>query len=238
MRDFLRRFDAAGRREGEDVAASDNTILDIQTCGDGFAFAAADPAFGLLSSRGVAKTLQGPHTADMRDKLGSAFALSPDAASVRFGLGDGEQKPVLFDLAAASLTDSRTVPPKFLTARVRGLPVTDWPDNEAPKFNGKILALDEREVSRALAIRPDASGFALGTEWSARAYDAKGDALWTKPGPGVAWGVNFSADGGIVTVAYLDGTIRWLRWSDGQELLALFVEPQSRRWVAWTPSGY
>ena len=25
---------------------------------------------------------------------------------------------------------------------------------------------------------------------------------------------------------------------DGGELLALFVEPQSRKWVAWTPSGY
>jgi hypothetical protein len=36
---------------------------------------------------------------------------------------------------------------------------------------------------------------------------------------------------------YRDGTIRWLRWSDGQELLALFVEPQSRKWVAWTPAG-
>ena len=39
-------------------------------------------------------------------------------------------------------------------------------------------------------------------------------------------------------VAYVDGTIRWLRWSDGEELFAFFVEPQSRKWVAWTPSGY
>jgi hypothetical protein len=80
-RHFLRRFDAAGRRNGEDVAASDSTIFDIQPCGDGFAFAAADPAFGLLSAQGVAKTLQGSRTADMRGKVGSAFALSPDAAS-------------------------------------------------------------------------------------------------------------------------------------------------------------
>jgi hypothetical protein len=57
-------------------------------------------------------------------------------------------------------------------------------------------------------------------------------------GPGRQLGVDFSADGAILTVAYLDGTIRWLRWSDGAELLALFVEPQSRKWVAWTPSGY
>ncbi|HXM70201.1 MAG TPA: caspase family protein, partial [Thermoanaerobaculia bacterium] len=41
-----------------------------------------------------------------------------------------------------------------------------------------------------------------------------------------------------VLVAYDDGTIRWHRLSDGQELLALFVNKDDLRWVAWTPSGY
>jgi hypothetical protein len=237
-RRFLRRFDAAGRRKGGDVVASDNTIMDIQTCRDGFAFGAQDPSFGLLPAQGAAKTLQSPRTVDMRDKLGSAFALSPDAASVRFGLGDGEDKPALFDLAAASLTDSPSRLPKSLTAKVDGLPVTDWEDNDAPKFNGAGLPLENYEMSRALAIRADASGFALGTDWLVRAYDAKGGERWKRPGPGVPWGVDFSAEGAILSVAYGDGTIRWLRWTDGAELLALFVEPQSRKWVAWTPSGY
>ena len=38
--------------------------------------------------------------------------------------------------------------------------------------------------------------------------------------------------------AYGDGTIRWRRLSDGQELLALFVHAIDRRFVAWTPKGY
>jgi WD40 repeat protein len=235
---FLRRFDKAGRRKGADVAASAATIFDIQPCRDGFAFTAGDPAFGLLSTRGVATTLQGPRTADMRDKLGSAFALSPDAASVRFGLSDREERPVLFDLAAASLTDSPSLSPRFLTAKVDGLPVTDWRNNLEPRFNGAKIALDNYETSEVLAIRPDTSGFALGSDFWVRAYDGHGKERWKQPGPGVAWGVDFSADGEILAVAYLDGTIRWLRWSDGQELLAFFVEPQTRKWVAWTPSGY
>jgi hypothetical protein len=41
-----------------------------------------------------------------------------------------------------------------------------------------------------------------------------------------------------VVVAYADGTIRWLRLSDGRELLALFIHPDGKRWVAWTPQGY
>jgi len=237
-RNFLRRFDTAGRRKGEDVAASDSTIIDIQPCGDGFAFAATDPTFGLLPEQGVAKKLQGPRTANMSAKLGSAFALSPDAASVRFGLGFGEEKPVLFDLAAASLTDSPRLPPEFLSAKVDGLPVTDWRNNASPKFKGAKLALEEHDITRSLAIRPDVSSFAIGTSWSVRAYEATGKERWKDPVPGEAWGVDFSADGEILAVAYDDGTIRWLRWSDGAELLAFFVEPQTRKWVAWTPSGY
>jgi uncharacterized caspase-like protein/membrane-associated protease RseP (regulator of RpoE activity) len=332
-RDILRRFDADGRRKGADVAASVNAILDIRPCGAGFAFATSDPAFGLLSAQGVATTLQGPRTADMRVKLGSAFALSSDAASVRFGLGVGEKKPVLFNLAKASLTDSPSLPAGLAPARVQGLSVTDWKDNYVPKFNGAELALEPHEMSRALAVRLGASGFALGTQWWVRAYGAKGKELWNRAGPGEAWGVDFSIDGEILAVAYGDGTIRWLRWSAnsqfgglginvaqhdglikvvtliddkpaakagvlsgdvitaiddspmqslslnqavekmrgavgspvklriargptqevkeftvvrdtiagagaGEELLALFVEPQSRKWVAWTPSGY
>jgi WD40 repeat protein len=233
---FIRRFHDSGEREGADIAASGDTILDIQSCGEGFVFAAGDPAFGLLSPQGDATTLQGPRTANMRGKRGSAFALSPDASSVRFGLGEGEARPVVFDLATASLTDSPNLPAGFAPARVEGLPVTDW-DSDEPKFNGAKLALENYETSRALAIRSGASGFVLGSDYWVRAYNAKGEERWKQPGL-AAWGVDFSAAGEITAVAYYDGTIRWLRWSDGAELLAFFVEPQSRKWVAWTPSGY
>jgi WD40 repeat protein len=235
---IFRRFDASGRRQGDDIDASSDVIEDVLPCGDGFAFATDDPAYGVLTSQGVATTLQGPRTADMRSKVRSALTVSSDASSVRFGLGYGEAKPVLFDLAAAALIDSPNLPLGFTSARVDGLPVTDWENKYEPKFNGTKITLDDAERSHAVAIRPDQSGFALGTEFLVRVYDAKGKELWNRPGPGAAWGVDFSVDGDLLAVAYGDGTIRWLRWSDGAELLALFVEPQSRKWVAWTPSGY
>ena len=71
-----------------------------------------------------------------------------------------------------------------------------------------------------------------------RAFDVAGKQRWEQPGPGIACGVDFSADGEVLAVAYGDGTIRWLRWSDGKELLAFFVEVPTRKWVAWTPTGY
>src|SRR5262245_52928814 len=39
--------------------------------------------------------------------------------------------------------------------------------------------------------------------------------------PAVTWGVNVPANNKLVVAAYGDGTIRWYRLTDGQELLAL-----------------
>jgi len=50
--------------------------------------------------------------------------------------------------------------------------------------------------------------------------------------------VNIPRDGKFVVVAYGDGTIRWHRLSDGEEVLALFVNAKTREWVLWTPQGY
>jgi hypothetical protein len=235
-RRFLREFDPNGRRRGPDVPVSANTVSDLRPCGDGFAFAAQDPAFGLASPGGAAKTPQGPRAADMRGKLGTALEISGDGANVRFGLGEGDDKPVLFDIAAGSLTDSSASPAGLAPARVEGLPVTDWENSESPKFKGVKIGLDHYEFSQALAVRPDRSGFSLGTEYMLRAFDATGKSKWQQSGPGVAWGLDYSADGQILVVAYGDGTIRWLRGSDGVALLALFVDVPTRKWVAWTPA--
>jgi hypothetical protein len=50
--------------------------------------------------------------------------------------------------------------------------------------------------------------------------------------------VNIARNGKLVLAVYADGTVRWHRLSDGEELLALFVHNVDRRWVAWTPKGY
>jgi hypothetical protein len=62
--------------------------------------------------------------------------------------------------------------------------------------------------------------------------------LWANLTDEPARGENIVQGGQLVLVVYDDGTIRWHRWSDGKELLALFVDTRSKRWVAWTPAGY
>ena len=236
-RRFVRRFDADGRRLGDSPVA-ESTVIDMQTCGRGIAFGAGDPSFGLTGPDDRSRTLQGPTTSDMRDKVGDAFSISADGASVRFGLADAGARPVLFSLAAGTVVDSPRLPSGLMPAGVGALRITDWKTRGDPKLDGKPITLDQYERSLALAVRPDRAGFALGADWSLRAFDAAGEKLWSKPVPGAAWGVDLAANGAIVASTNVDGTVRWYRWSDGQELLALFVNRNTRAWVAWTPTGY
>ncbi|MGO9171268.1 MAG: TIR domain-containing protein [Rhodomicrobium sp.] len=228
----------AGRGRRSEAPLSQNAIVQLLPCGDGIAAGAQDPAFGLVAADGTKRVWQEGVTADMRGKLRDAFTLSADGARVRFGLGVGAASPVLFDLAAFELRDAPQAVSGLTAPKTSGIVVSDWENNTAPKLNGKPIALEAYETSRALAVAPDASRFALGAEYRLRAYRADGSELWNKAIPGIAYGVNISGNGKLVVAAYYDGTIRWHRLSDGQELLALFVHAKDRRFIAWTPQGY
>ena len=206
---------------------------------DTIAVAAHDPAFGLVDGSGqitLWKTGVAPICAA---KLRRCFHDRAECRQVRFGLGYGADEPVLFDLAQATVDECTEPFPGFISRH--------WSKGCRSPI-GKItitrhlpagrLSFNKIEMSRSLAIRPDRTGFVLGHDYWLRAFDAHGRQLWVQPGPGDAWGVNISTDGRIVVVAYGDGTIRWHRWSDGKELLALFVNRETKAWVAWTPTGY
>ncbi len=236
--DFLRSFWPDGRKAGPDVPVSNDSIQSLARCGEAIAFAASDPRFGLLRADGTAMTLQKGRTFDARNKLGAAFTLSADATRLRFGLGLGSDTPVVFDLNAGLLRDAPSPVAGLIEPDVAGFAVADWKDTYKPRVKGQPIQLVAGEMSRSLALRADRLGFVLGADFSLRAFAADGKERWNKAVPGDAWGVNLGKGGAVVVAAYGDGTIRWHRWSDGQELLALFVDRLDRRWVAWTPKGY
>ena len=234
----FRIWQGAGRGAFADKALTRETVMQLLPCGSNIALGAGDPAFGLIAADGTKRVWREGVTADMQDKLRGAFTLSADGRRVRFGLRQGGEQPVLFDLAAFRLTDAPASEAGLAQSKTSGIRVSDWEGTTGPKLNREPITLRNYEMSRSLAIAPDASRFVLGTEWWLRAYRADGAGLWQKPVPGAAFGVNISHDGGLVVAAYGDGTIRWHRLSDGQELLALFVDAKDKRFIAWTPKGY
>jgi hypothetical protein len=236
--DPVRIWDQEGHGKGRDVAVARDTIRQLLPCQDKIAVGTADPAFGLLSSSGEKLVWQQSAIADMRGKRRSNFTVSNDGSKVRFGLGYDDESPVLFDLTAGRLTDQHQPAAGLAEPDTTSLKLSDWENNFKPKLDGKPLGLELYEMARSVAIAPGGDRFVLGTEWYIRAYDKNGNELWSKRGPGVAWGVNIPRGGKYVAAAYSDGTIRWLRLSDGEEVLALFVNAKTREWVLWTPQGY
>ena len=239
-RAFLRVFDPSGKHISVDLPVSDNSIFGLRACGAKMLFTTASPAFGAIDEDGNVQVLQGPPILDARSALGrvDGLRISADASSVRFALDLAGADQVRFDLSTGALTEAPSAGADLHGTATSGLPITDWLTRTDPKLDGTPLPLSLYERSESLAIRAERDGFVLGTAWHLRAFTGDGQLRWSMTAAGAADGVNFSADGQVVVATYDDGTIRWHRWSDGATLLTLFVDVRTKRWVAWTPTGY
>jgi len=216
-----------------------DTIMQLLPCGDRMAIAAQDPVFGLLTPQGTRQLWQEGVQADLRGQVREdGLSAAANGHRLRFGLQAAGKSPVLFDLMAEQLVEAPDRPSDLAGPDTTSLPVTGWNNMRDPKLAGTPIQLEALEIARSFAVAPDKQHFVLGAEWSLRGYRRDGTLLWQKQVPGIAWGANVSRDGRLAIAAYGDGTIRWHRLTDGQELLALFVHAKDRRWVAWTPKGY
>ena len=242
----LRIWDNEGRGSWRDVDLARHAIRQILPCHDVLAVSASDPAFGLVSLNGDKRVWQDGATPDMRGKYGGprvastepTFTVSADARRVRFGLGHGIESPFLFDVTSGQLNDLQRFISGLSAPDIDNLKLTHWLHEYVPKLDDKVIALDAYETAHAVAIAPGADRFVLATDWSLRAFNKDGKQLWRQPTPEAAWGVNVARGGTFVVAAYGDGTIRWHRLRDGEEVLALFVNAKTREWVLWTPQGY
>jgi WD40 repeat protein len=232
----IRVWDRAGEGTAREIKGPTNTIFHLLPCGDGIAVGEADPAFGLIAADGSRRLWREAIQSDTRGKRSEHFTVSPNGLRLRFGLKQGIGDPVLFDLAAEHLRDAPEALPE-LNAADTSMRVTGREGNY--QLNGKSLGnLDTYETVRSIAVAPDKQSVVVGAEYSLNAYDKGGAPIWRQSVPGVAWGVNIAPTNKLIIVAYSDGTIRWHRLDTGAELLALFIQPKDRRWVAWTPKGY
>jgi len=221
-----------------ELPSASNTIMSLRSMRDGgIAFAAADPAIGIVNRQGEKRLFFGPPESAEILVHGKLLVSSN---GMRVCLADQPAKGAFtcFSVADRILTsvvadrETGTRPP--LT---EGLAITDW-ESFTPKLNGAVVRLMRDERSCCLAIAPNKQKFLLGTVWVLRLFDRTGAQKWVVPGPSVPGAVNISGDGRLAIAAFSDATVRWYRIEDGRELLALFVHQDQKRWVLWTPSGY
>ena len=207
----------------------------------GVAYSSRDGSFGLLNAQDEA-TLLGPQAIPIYEANYKGFLLSPDGAMIQFAYKKRGGSPAFFSVKERRLTDASSSLWAGLKASfplqapiTEGLGVTDWKNSLTPKLQGNPLSL-KQELAKCLAIRPDKSGFLLGTSTSLFLFDSAGKGVWRVRMPGGVWGVN--TNGQVAVSALGDGTIRWHRISDGKEILAFFPHLDRKRWILWTPSGY
>jgi WD40 repeat protein len=235
------RWGKAGRGHREEFqTAASNTILGMKPLrAGGIVYGTGDPFLGRVDAAGDEQWLQGPRQADYRNNQ-KGFLVSDDGSLIQFGYELNGQKPARFSVPARLLTADPPPGPGLIPPRtvVPGLTVDGWELTFQPTLNGRPLKLKPNERSWSLAISSDDSSFLLGTAWYLRLFDRTGKQLWQRLTPSVAVNVNIPASGDVAVAALHDGTIRWYRLKDGEELLALFPHPDGRRWVLWTPSGY
>ena len=238
----VRKWPNAGRGQPRDVPTTLNTVLHLAALPQGgWLLSAADPSWGVLAADGRWQPHGTAPTADLRESRGSdAFLLAAGGRQLQFGYEERGRAPHVFDLSGRTLVAGRLAGGQ--APDIKSVQVQDWVNTPSPRLNGKALALQTIEISRSLAATAGGTSFVLGTEWWLRHFNSDGSQRWQQPAPGTTWGVNIPQDGPLsgqlVVAAYGDGTIRWHRLSDGQELLALFPHADRKRWVLWTPSGY
>jgi len=237
----LYRWSDRGRGPFQALPLLRNRITEIQQLPDSYiAFAAEDPAMGIVDPSGKVVAYRGPDIVNFSaartdlhvsaDGAVIGYPLSPDG-SIRHSfsvLGGGDQ--------STAVEPTAPVFPPRLTAP--GLEIAGWQDGFEPTVNGKSPELDDYEMSRSYAIAPDGLSVLLGTEWAVRRLDRDAKEIWNQKLSAVAWSVNVSGNGRLALAALSDGTVRWYRMSDGKEILAYFPHANGRDWMAWVPDGY
>ena len=221
-----------------DVQVPNDSVAAISSCGSGFLIATIGQSVTLVDQEGRAQWHIDPSNVSAYGKIGSAFLASEDGRRVWFGLGQGADDPVEFDLTNERLFRSPAPGEGLFPPIDNLLPVTGWNSSGSPKLGRIQLDHEVDEAFRSMAQIPDGSGFVLGSEFQVWRYDRSGKFQWRFKPSAAAYGVNITRSGKLLVAAYGDGTIRWHRLTDGAELLALYVDAKTLAWIAWTPTGY
>ncbi|MEJ6001650.1 caspase family protein [Paucibacter soli] len=231
----LKRWRLRDAQALPDLDLASDSITDLLPLpGDRLAFASADASWGLLQGERMLARVQAQR-ADFRANWGG-FRLAADAMGLQFGFGFGGAEPARFELRGFAWRPPTQAWPAAMQ-QLPGLQVQGWQDGLAPTLNGRAIALEPGEMTTALALAADASVAALGSQWHVRLLNAQARELWRRPVSAPCFALQLSADGRWVVAAFGDGTIRWQRRSDGEEVLAFFAHGDRRAWVLWTPDG-
>ncbi len=238
----IRIWQNQGKGRYTDYPVSKNAIIDLKPLkNNDFLVAGTHPDFARMTYTGKKVFYKEAETHDHRAEDRSHFRTNNQGTV--FTVTPYGRTPLMFDVATRTLSAGRTLPNlsslSGYTDQIAGLTVSEWKSTRSPKINNRdVQFLKRLEICRSTDIASTTKRAILGTDWYLYCADASGSKQWETSLQAVAWAVNISGNDRAVMAALGDGTIRWYRMADGAPLLSLYIHPDGRRWVLWTPEGY
>jgi len=238
----IRRWNRGGHGNYQDIPVGNAMIMDLNILSDGRILCLdSEPSVTLLTNNGTMfyKLASG---AALHQIVGGELYISPDGFTVALATwGEGSINGKLrFDAKNLQLTqyDGKLGGLRLPKTHSDRLKVQRWHGSSKPMVNGTLITLGFSEFSNVMAMSPDNDFFVLGTNRGLRMYTPNGTNIWANDLGKSIRSVNLSDDGKIVVAVLSDHTIRWFNAGNGEEILAVFIHADKKRWVAWTPEGY
>jgi WD40 repeat protein len=237
----IRAWSAAGRGSFWDIPVSSYQVTHMVALRDGgVAYSSADPQLGVADTGDRARVIGIPRTIDYEaNRAEGRFLVAAAGDGVRFSYDEAGTISGIFELAERRLSVRAKAFAHFRSSihQASGVHPTDL-YRANPTLNGTALPLEPYEETRSYSMVPRRNELLLGTTLRLLLLDDKARIRWQQYASNGAVAINTSEDGRLVITTLGDGTIRWYRMADGEELLAFFPHADRKRWVLWTPSGY
>lgn len=240
----IRRWATVDKPENfDDIPVSRDAVTRLETMPDGdVLFATGDPAWGRVGgdSGRLLFRVSSPK-ADFRRLYENVFRASADGAVVDFTFRTDEGSGVLrFDAKSFTLASAPQEASGFGGPRTpQGL--SGWRDDRDMELDGRLVQLSSRRDIARSATELSDGRFIVGSDYALSLYAADGTPLREAVVLSTASAVLVTPNGNRLLVAHRDGSIRWYSLVAGQELeeiAALFVHADGRRWILWSPDGH
>ena len=228
----IRRWEIGGKGSFQDYQIGHSAIRDIQPLQNKVGIITSYPELIIMDYFGnklfaISSELKYFH---LRDR--THFRVNYSGSEISFKSWGSE--PVFFSLPSQQLEISESLFP-YYTDKVEGVNITNWTEDQKPKINGKYT-IDFKSL--CVDISEETNRIVFGGLSGMLCTDFSGNIMWESEKNIHVCAINISGDGKCVVGALTDGTICWVRMSDGVQILKLLVHPDNERWILWTPSGY
>ncbi|MDD5673757.1 MAG: caspase family protein [Chitinivibrionales bacterium] len=233
----LRRYGDRGRAAPEERSFASGVLMDIKILPDNsIVFAGLKPQLGRIDLVSGLAYLNESDLLDLSLLDSDNFWLSPNGKEVTCSLSGSV--PFVFSIADRTL---RPISDDSLMHQKIKDPALGYDEKNSSKIviNGHALNLfNKSEYCSGIVFDKTSGRVMVGSNWNLFQIDASAELVWKKAMPGAVTAIALAPEANLCATALGDGTVRWYRLLDGQELLALAIAADQKRWALWTPSGF